>query len=194
MASHNKLNETTWIDIRTKFEIGIPTKVIAREYSISPGTIRHRVKNERWTRILQEKMAKFSEVIKMINETNAGLIMEQVQGLAEVVTSSRMPVVMEKLQEQVNLIGDVRQFITKAAALNVKYLNELDNSDLSVKDRISGLSVLKATVKDLADIKTMPELPLDHTDAEESPENQPLQITYVKKIKDDSTDDRGVSK
>ena len=188
MSTHNKLSEKSWIEIRTRYEMGDQVKPLAREYEISPGTIRARRDKENWQPILKDKIQKFSEVIKLINETNAGLIAEQLQGLAESVSYSRMPVVQKRLQDEVSLIGDFKQFLNKAANMNLRCLNELDSPDVDLRTKVAGLSTLKATFKDLADIRTPPELPLEGA---ESPQDKPLEIVFVKKVKDDSISGSG---
>ena len=183
MGTHNILTCKQWIECRTRFELGDKVRVIARDYQISEGTIRARAKKENWMPILKEKIQKFSEVIRLINEQNAGLIAQQIQGIAESVTFSRLPTVQERLQQEVALIGDFSSFIRKAANMNVKYLNELDsNPELDLKSKLAGLNVLKATMRDISDIKRMPELPLENGESEQT---KALEIVFVKKLKDD---------
>ena len=86
------------------------------------------------------------------------------------------------LRNTIEILADIREFCSMAAALNKTIMVKLATCT-DLETQYKGMAAMKATVKDLVDMARNPqELPMFSDGDPDDEANQPLEITFVKKV------------
>lgn len=126
-----------WKAIRADYEIEkIGIRALERKYNIASSTIATRMKREEWVQGRYEQ--KITSVVSTI------------QNLAEQTCEQERALIQPKFDAAVKLMDVMNHFISEAADMNLTAIRELKTMDLP--NRITGLSRLKATMPELANL------------------------------------------
>ena len=126
-----------WKAIKADYEIEkIGIRALERKYNIASSTIATRMKREEWVQGRYEQ--KITSVVSTI------------QNLAEQTCEQERALIQPKFDAAVKLMDVMNHFISEAADMNLTAIRELKSMDLP--NRITGLSRLKATMPELANL------------------------------------------
>lgn len=133
-----RLSEESWVEIRTKYEMGVPMLQIAGDFDITEGAIRARRNKEGWTQKLRTQIIELKE---------------KVQEITNNITDSQIPYVQDEINDMLSLQREVNTFVKRAVKLNTMNLDAVLNEPDHEK-RINMTARMKATMPDLASITT----------------------------------------
>lgn len=132
-----RLSDKTWVEIKTKYQLGYGLRELAGIFDLSPSTIHSRKEKEGWT---QEANAKVIE------------LKQNIAAIEQVFEKEQLPFVQTEINEMLDLQRQVNSIVRRAVKVNELNVAYLESNTLDGPTRIKLTNIAKMSLNDLAGI------------------------------------------